>query len=72
MLKPIKTEEDYDNALAHIYDLMQTDVTDGSAIADELEILSILVKEFELVHYPISYPNSIDAIKFSNGTNEPN
>ena len=64
MLKPIKTEKEYDNALAHVYELMQTDVVEGSAISDELEILSLLIKEYELVHYPVSYPNPIEAIKF--------
>ena len=64
MLKPIKTEKEYDNALAHVYELMQTDIVEGSAISDELEILSILIKEYELVHYPVSYPNPIEAIKF--------
>jgi HTH-type transcriptional regulator/antitoxin HigA len=64
MLKPIKTEEQYSNALAQIYDLMQTEVKEGFAKSDELEILSILVKEYELVHYPMSLPNPLDAIKF--------
>ncbi|RZL46813.1 MAG: transcriptional regulator [Pedobacter sp.] len=64
MLKPIKTEEEYDNALAHLYELMQTDIIEGSLISDELEILSLLIKEYELVHYPVSYPNPIEAIKF--------
>ena len=64
MLKPIKTEKEYDDALAHVYELMQTDVVEGSAISDELEILSLLIKEYELVHYPVSYPNPIEAIKF--------
>ena len=64
MLKPIKTEKEYDNALAHVYELMQTDIIEGSAISDELEILSLLIKEYELVHYPVSYPNPIEAIKF--------
>lgn len=64
MLKPIKTEKEYDNALAHVYELMQTDIVEGSAISDELEILSLLIKEYELVHYPVSYPNPIEAIKF--------
>ena len=64
MLKPIKTEKEFDNALAHVYELMQTDIVGGSAISDELEILSILIKEYELVHYPVSYPNPIEAIKF--------
>eukprot|EP01132_Coremiostelium_polycephalum_P017015 gene17015-20404_t len=56
--------KEYDNALAHVYELMQTDVVEGSVISDELEILSLLIKEYELVHYPVSYPNPIEAIKF--------
>src|ERR1700748_1513932 len=64
MLKPIKTEDDYNDALARIYELMQTDIVDSSTNSDELEILSILVKEYELIHYPVAYPNPLDAIKF--------
>ena len=64
MLKPIKTEREYDNALAHVYELMQTDIIEGSETSDELEILSLLIKEYELMHYPIPYPNPIEAIKF--------
>lgn len=64
MLKPIKTEDEYNDALARVYELMQTDIVAGSANSDELEILSILVKEYELVHYPVAYPNPLEAIKF--------
>ncbi|WP_295716041.1 transcriptional regulator [Mucilaginibacter sp.] len=64
MLKPIKTEEEYNEALARVYELMQTDIIEGSASSDELEVLSILVKEYELVHYPVAYPNPLDAIRF--------
>lgn len=54
MLNPIKTEKQYIEALARIYELMQTEIKEGSAASVELEILSILVKEYELLHYPIS------------------
>jgi HTH-type transcriptional regulator/antitoxin HigA len=64
MFKSIKTEMEYDNAVAQVYELMQTDIAEGSAISDELEILALLIKDYEVVHYPISYPNSIEAIKF--------
>ena len=64
MLKPIKTEEQYNEALAHVYELMQKDIKPDSAESDELEILSILIREFETEHYPIPTPNPIDAIKF--------
>ena len=64
MLKPVKTEEEYNDALARAYELMQADLKEGSAASDEMEILSLLIKEYELVHYPVAYPNPIEAIKF--------
>ena len=64
MLKPIKTEAEYDDALARVYELIQTNIKEGSVDSDELEILSLLVKEYELIHYPVAYPNPLDAIKF--------
>lgn len=64
MLKPIRTESEYENALAHAYELMQKDVRENTTESDELEILGILIKEYESEHYPIPSPNPIDAIKF--------
>ncbi len=64
MLKPIKTENQYNQALARVYELMQTEINEDSAESDELEILSILVKEYETDHYPIPSPNPLEAIKF--------
>lgn len=64
MLKPIKTEDQYDGALARIYDLMQMDIKPDTAESDELEILIILVKEYENEHYPMAAPNPLEAIKF--------
>ncbi|SRR5258708_8581002 len=64
MLKPIKTEDQYNQALARIYELMQTDVKEDSVQSDELEVLSILVKEYETDHYPMPSPNPLEAIKF--------
>jgi HTH-type transcriptional regulator/antitoxin HigA len=62
MLKPIKTEEQYDEALARVYELMQTDVKEGSSASDELETLSILVNEYELGHYPMASPNKPESL----------
>ena len=64
MLKPIKNEEQYDRALNRVYDLMQMDIEIDSPKSDELEILSILVKEYENEHHPIPSPNPLEAIKF--------
>ena len=64
MIKPIKSEAQYDEALVRIYALMQKEVKEGSRQSDELEILSILVKEYENEHYPVPAPNPLEAIKF--------
>jgi len=64
MVKPIKTEKQYEAALARAYELMQGDIKEGSAVSDELEVLSILINAFEQVHYPIPSPNPLDAIRF--------
>jgi len=64
MLKPIKTEEQYQIALQRVYFLMQKDMKEDSEESDELEILSIFLKEYEHEHFPIPKPNPIEAIKF--------
>jgi HTH-type transcriptional regulator/antitoxin HigA len=43
---------------------MQKDIKPDSKDSDELEILSILIKEYELEHYPIPKPAPLEAIKF--------
>ncbi len=64
MLKPIKNETEYEDALERIYLLMHQDLEAGSKKGDELEVLSILVKEYENVHYPVPKPKPLEAIKF--------
>ena len=64
MLKPIKNNKTYEAGLARIYELIQKNLKANSVEADELEILSILVKEYENEHYPVPKPNPIEAIKF--------
>ena len=64
MLKLIKTEADYDAALGRIYELIQLNLEPGTTQGDELEVLSVLVKEYENVHYSMPKPNPIEAIKF--------
>ncbi|MBC8172994.1 MAG: transcriptional regulator [Chitinophagales bacterium] len=64
MLKPVKTEKQYESALAKIYKLLQKGSARSAAETDELDILSILVKEYENKHYPVPPPHPIEAIKF--------
>ncbi len=64
MLKPIRTKKSYKNALNRIYELMQKDLKTGSGEYDELELLSILVDDYEKKNFPIGLPDPIEAIKF--------
>jgi HTH-type transcriptional regulator / antitoxin HigA len=59
---PIKTQAEYEVALAEIDRLM--DAPEGSPDADHLEVLSILVEAYENQHYPIDPPHPVEAIKF--------
>ena len=63
-MKIIKTEEDYELALAKAYSLMQEDFKLGSDKADELDLITLLIEHYEEAHYPILPPNPIAAIKF--------
>jgi len=64
MLKPIKNNQQYEDVLGRVYTLMQKNIKPGSRQSDELEILSILVKEYENEYYPVPKPNPLEAIKF--------
>lgn len=60
--KILKTEADYEQALAHLDSLM--DATPGSPAEEELELWSLLIERYEQEHFPIDLPDPIDAIKF--------
>lgn len=60
-IKPLKTEQDYDDALARIDQLMDSEL--GSPEGDELDVLSVLVEKYEDINHPIEAPNPIEAIR---------
>ncbi len=61
-IKPIRTEKDYEAALARIDALM--DEEPGSAGFDELDVLTDLAELYESKHEPMGYPSPVAAIKF--------
>lgn len=64
MLSPIRTKKDYKTALERVYKLMQKDLKVNSNEYNELEILSILVENYEHTKYAIDKPDPVEAIKF--------
>jgi HTH-type transcriptional regulator/antitoxin HigA len=60
-MKPIKTEADYQAALARMEVLFDAKI--GSTESDEADILALLIDDYENKHYPIDAPDPIEAIK---------
>ena len=61
-LKPIRTRKDYQQALDRLEVIF--DAKKGTDEGDELEILGILIEQYENEHFPIELPDPIEAIKF--------
>lgn len=61
-IQPIKTESDYQAALGEIEGLMSAQA--NSSEGDRLDVLVTLVEAYERTHYPIDFPDPIEAIKF--------
>jgi len=60
--KVIKTELDYETALARIEKLM--DAKPNTPQGDELDLLSLLVHDYEEKVFPIDKPDPVTAIRF--------
>ena len=61
-LKPIRTEKDYEQALAEVEDLWGAKT--GTVKGDRLDVLATLIEAYEADHYPMDPPDPIEAIKF--------
>jgi HTH-type transcriptional regulator/antitoxin HigA len=61
-LKPIKTKKDYQQALERLEVIF--DAKKETKEGDELEILGILIDQYENERFPIGLPDPIEAIKF--------
>jgi HTH-type transcriptional regulator / antitoxin HigA len=61
-LKPIRTEADYEAALAEVERLWGT--KSGTPKGDRLDVLATLIDVYEAKHYPMDPPDPIEAIRF--------
>ena len=57
----IRTENDYDAALARAWEIFHSDI--GSPEGEELERLVTLIEAYEDEHYPIGLPSLIESIE---------
>ena len=61
-IRPIKTEQDYEAAMAEIEALWGA--PEDSAEGDRLDVLLTLVEAYEARHHPIDPPDPVEAILF--------
>ena len=61
-IRPIKSEEDYNSALKRLDAIF--DAEPGTTKGDEMEVLALLIEDYEEKHYSIGPPDPIEAIKF--------
>jgi HTH-type transcriptional regulator/antitoxin HigA len=62
VIHPIKSEEDYNNAMLRIDALM--DARLGTEEGNELDVLATLVEVYERDNFPIESPDPVEAILF--------
>ena len=61
-IKVIHSEGDYEKAIAAAEKLM--DAEPGTPAADMLEVLAVLIGQYEDEAYPMDTPSALDALKF--------
>ncbi|MES2734251.1 MAG: helix-turn-helix domain-containing protein [Bacteroidota bacterium] len=61
-IKPIKNNKDYEEALERLEQIFEA--KPGTPKGDELEIVSLLIDQYEKDNFPIELPDPIEAIKF--------
>jgi HTH-type transcriptional regulator/antitoxin HigA len=61
-IKPIRTKKDYEQALTRLEVIF--DSKKGTDKGDELEILGMLIENYENEKFPIGFPDPVEAIKF--------
>ncbi len=64
MNRIIKTDAEYEEALAMAEKLVDIDPAPGTDEGDRLELLTLLIKHYEDEHYPMEAPDPIEAIRF--------
>jgi len=61
-IKPIRTEEDYETAMARVEELWG--IPSNSPDADELEILLALTGVYEKKHHHVPAPDPLDVLEY--------
>ena len=64
MIRPLRSEGDYDAALEEIERYFENEPKPGSAEADRFDLLALIIEDYERKCWPIEPPDTVDAIRY--------
>jgi HTH-type transcriptional regulator / antitoxin HigA len=64
IIRLLRSEADYDAALAEIERYFEMEPKPGTPEADRFDLLALIIEDYERKRWPIEPPNSIDAIRY--------
>jgi HTH-type transcriptional regulator / antitoxin HigA len=64
MIRPLRSEADYEEALAEIEHYFDKAPKRGTPEADRFDLLALVIEDYEKKNWPIDPPNPVDAIRY--------
>ena len=64
VIRPIRSEADYDAALVEIERYFDKEPKPGTPEADRFDLLALIIADYERKRWPIDPPDTIDAIRY--------
>jgi len=64
MIRPLRTEADYDAALEEIERYFDNEPKPGTPEADRFDLLALAIEDYERRRWPIEPPDAVDAIRY--------
>jgi HTH-type transcriptional regulator / antitoxin HigA len=64
MIRPLRSEADYDSALKEIERYFEVEPKPETPEGDRFDLLALIIEDYERKHWPIEPPDPIDAIRY--------
>jgi HTH-type transcriptional regulator / antitoxin HigA len=64
LIRPLRSEADYNAALADIEHYFDREPKQGTPEADRFDLLALVIEDYEKKHWPIDPPDPVQAIRF--------
>src|SRR6202035_5981664 len=64
IIRLLRTEADYDEALEQIERYFENEPKPGTPEADRFDLLALIIEDYERKRWPIEPPEAIDAIRY--------